>query len=96
MGMGYPVRVKYADMRRTYLARMSTVSHDMVLLSPKLFTEMILEFCEIPTCDYRLGVSRIFLRHRAAQTLEMIQFDETQIAARVSAKIDVFLDAVRT
>ena len=39
----------------------------MSLLSPKLFTEMILEVCALNPGDYKLGVSRLFLRHRAAQ-----------------------------
>ena len=44
------------------------------MLSPKLFTEMMLEVCEVPQGEYKLGVGRIFLKHRAAQMLDALHY----------------------
>ena len=72
MGHGYPVRIKYVDMRRRYLPRLRGI-RSSALLSPKLFAEVIVEVCNLPVGDYKLGVSRLFLRHRAAQQMEMLE-----------------------
>ena len=42
MGLGYPVRIKYDDLRRRHLARLGGIT-GITLLSPKLFVEMMLE-----------------------------------------------------
>ena len=72
MGLGFPVRIKYEAVRRRYLPRLANIP-GASLLSPKLFVEMILEVCDTPPGDYKLGVTRLFLRHRAAQVLESLE-----------------------
>ena len=42
MGLGYPIRLKYEDVRRRYLPRLANIAGS-TLLSPKLFAEMIME-----------------------------------------------------
>ena len=46
MGLGYPVRIPYDDVRRRYAGRLSAIA-GVWMLSPKLFTEMMLEVCEV-------------------------------------------------
>ena len=90
MGLGYPVRIKYDDLRRRYLARLGGIT-GITLLSPKLFVEMMLEVCEVPLCDFKLGVSRLFLKHRAAQQLDELQgFEGSELEPIVKAKVAEF------
>ena len=42
MGLGYPVRIKYGDVRKRYLPRLANIP-GAAILSPKLFAEMIME-----------------------------------------------------
>jgi myosin heavy subunit len=58
------------------------------MLSPKLFTEMMLEVCEVPQGEYKLGVGRIFLKHRAAQMLDALHyFDQVRVRVRVRVRV---------
>ena len=93
MGLGYPVRIKYEQLRRRYLPRLANIP-GAVLLSPKLFVEMILEVCDTPPGDYKLGVTRLFLRHRAAQVLESLEpLDVSVLEPLVRSKVDAFWQA---
>ena len=47
MGLGYPVRIPYDDVRRRYASRLSAID-GVWMLSPKLFTEMMLEVAPMP------------------------------------------------
>ena len=49
MGLGYPVRIPYDDVRRRYASRLSAID-GVWMLSPKLFTEMMLEVATKPQC----------------------------------------------
>jgi len=90
MGLGFPVRIKYGDVRDRYKPKLESVP-GVQLLSPKLFTEMILEVCEVPPGDYKLGVGRIFLKHRAAEILDtIIPLDTSLFAPLVRAKVAEF------
>ena len=142
MGLGFPVRIRYEDIRRRYLTRLGNLT-GIGLLSPKLFTEMMLEVCEVPigepprpppplprpppllplpppplplplprrpyplsiplplpqchSCclsrsgEYKLGVTRIFLKHRAAEMLEaIVPLDESQFEPLVRQRIEEF------
>jgi myosin heavy subunit len=76
--------------RRRLLPRLANIA-GASLLSPKLFTEMILEVCDLPQCDYKLGVSRLFLRHRAAQVLESLEpLHPSVLEPLVRSKVKVF------
>ena len=93
MGLGFPVRLKYEEVRRRFLPRLINIAGS-TLLSPKLFTEMIMEVCDMTPGDYKLGVTRIFLRHRAAQVLEALEPLETSVMEQlVSAKVSAFWEA---
>ena len=40
--------------------------------------------CEVPQGEYKLGVGRIFLKHRAAQLLDALHyFDQVRVRGRV-------------
>ena len=46
---------------------------------------------QVPQCDFKLGVTRIFLKQRAAQTLEVLHsFDEEALAPLVRTKVCEF------
>ena len=93
MGLGYPVRIKYEQLRRRFLPRLANIP-GAALLSPKLFVEMILEVCDTPPGDYKLGVTRLFLRHRAAQVLESLEpLDVSVLEPLVRSKVDAFWQA---
>ena len=79
MGLGFPVRIRYEVVRQSMLPRLSHLAGS-TLLSPKLFCEMIMEVCDAPPGDYKLGVTRIFLRHRAAQVLESLDVLEPAVS----------------
>ena len=49
MGLGYPVRIPYDDVRRRYASRLSAID-GVWMLSPKLFTEMMLEVAPMHQC----------------------------------------------
>ena len=49
MGLGYPVRIPYDDVRRRYASRLSAID-GVWMLSPKLFTEMMLEVGPMRQC----------------------------------------------
>ena len=49
MGLGYPVRIPYDDVRRRYASRLSAID-GVWMLSPKLFTEMMLEVAPMHRC----------------------------------------------
>ena len=62
--------------------------------SPKLFAEMIMEVCDAPMGDYKLGVSRLFLRHRAAQVLESLEpLQPSVLEPLVRTKVSAFWEA---
>ena len=93
MGLGYPVRIPYDDVRRRYASRLSAID-GVWMLSPKLFTEMMLEVCEVPQGEYKLGVGRIFLKHRAAQMLDALHYyDQASLEPHVRAKVAQFWEA---
>jgi len=96
MGLGFPVRLKYGDILERYLPPLQALP-GVRLLSPKLFTEMILEVCELPPGDYKMGVGRLFLRHHAAQHFdELVPIDEAAFAPHVKSKIsDMWVSAER-
>ena len=90
MGLGYPVRLRYEQIRQRYLPRLSGIAGSS-LLSPKLFAEMIMEVCELPPGDFKLGVTRLFLRHRAAQVLESLEpLDSSSLEPLVTSKVSAF------
>ena len=90
MGLGFPVRIKYADLRERYLPRLRSLP-GIAILSPKLFTEMILEVCEVPPGDYKLGVGRLFLKHRAAEVLDtIVPLDPSLFEPLVRSKVSEF------
>ena len=90
MGLGFPVRLKYEDVRRRFLPRLINIAGS-TLLSPKLFTEMIMEVCELSPGEYKLGVTRSFLRHRAAAVLESLDPLEGQLMEKlVMDRVGVF------
>ena len=90
MGLGFPVRLTYEAIRGRFLPRLANIP-GASLLSPKLFTEMIMEVCEVPTGDYKLGLSRIFLRHRAAQVLDSLEpIDPAVLETIVRTKVAAF------
>lgn len=49
--LGYPVRIKYADLSARYLHHLRSLP-GIALLSPKLFTELILEVCALNPGEY--------------------------------------------
>ena len=90
MGLGYPVRIRYDAVRRRYLPRLANIP-GATLLSPKLFSEMIMEVCDTPPGDFKLGVSWLFLRHRAAQVLEALEpVSQAVLEPLVRSKVSAF------
>ena len=89
----WQVRIRYEVVRHRFLDRMSGLP-GAYILSPKLFAEMIMEVCDAPQGDYKLGVTRIFLRHRAAQVLESLEpLAPDVLEPLVRSKVAAFWDA---
>ena len=47
-----------------------------------------MQVCEVPQGEYKLGVGRIFLKHRAAQMLDALHYYD-QVRVRVTARARV-------
>jgi hypothetical protein len=43
--------------------------------------------CDVPPSDYKLGVGRIFLKHRAAEALDMMPMDTATLEPLVRSKV---------
>ena len=53
-----------------------------------------MQVCEVPQGEYKLGVGRIFLKHRAAQMLDALHyFDQASLEPHVRAKVAQFWEA---
>ena len=47
---------------------------------------IMLQVCEVPQGEYKLGVSPVFLKHRAAQTLDALQMLDQANEAKVGRR----------
>ena len=53
-----------------------------------------MQVCEVPQGEYKLGVGRIFLKHRAAQMLDALHyFDQASLEPHVRTKVAQFWEA---
>ena len=53
-----------------------------------------MQVCEVPQGEYKLGVGRIFLKHRAAQMLDALHYyDQASLEPHVRAKVAQFWEA---